>query len=270
MLIKVDCEIALTFPAPTPVVLMLHLHPSHAPLVRQAERLEVEPAVPISEYLDIYGNRCARVLAPAGQVVFRNGAVVENNGLPDPQDWSAVQHPVQELPDETLIYLLQSRYCEVDSDLKTTAWNLFGHLPAGWARVQAVCDYVHRHIRFDYQLARATRTALEGHCEQVGVCRDFTHLAVTLCRCLNIPARYCTGYLGDIGVPVNSAPMDVSAWFEVYLSGRWYTFDARHNIPRLGRLVMARGRDAADVPLTTTFGNNCLQWFNVGTVEVDS
>jgi transglutaminase-like putative cysteine protease len=219
--------------------------------------------------LDLYGNRCVRVLAPAGQVLFRNGAVVENDGLPDPQDWSAIQHPVQNLPDDTLIYLLQSRYCEVDSDLKATAWNLFGHLPAGWARVQGVCDYVHRHIIFDYQQARPTRTALEGHREQVGVCRDYTHLAITLCRCLSIPARYCTGYLGDIGVPVNPAPMDVSAWFEVYLGGRWHTFDARHNIPRIGRLVMARGRDASDVALTTTFGNNWLQWFRVGTVEVD-
>jgi transglutaminase-like putative cysteine protease len=268
MHIRVDCEITLEFPEPAAVVLMLSLHPSVVPAVRWGDQLAVEPAVPIWAYSDLYGNRCARVFVPAGQATFRHSAVVENSGLPDPQVWNAVQLRVQELPDSALLYLLASRYCEVDSELKETAWALFGKLPAGWPLVRAVCDFVHRHVRFDYLQARANRTALEVYRERVGVCRDFTHLAVTLCRCLNVPARYCTGYLGDIGVPADPAPMDVSAWFEVYLGGRWYTFDARHNVPRIGRVLVATGRDAADVALTTAFGVNRLAAFRVGTVEV--
>jgi transglutaminase-like putative cysteine protease len=268
MLIRVDCEIALGFPEPAAVVLMLALHPSVVPAVRGAERLEVEPAVPVRTYLDVYGNRCARVFVPAGRAVFRHAAVVQDAGLPDAQAWGAHHHPVQELPDNTLLFLLASRYCEVDSELKEAAWAMFGKLPAGWPLVRAVCDFVNRHVRFDYLQARANRTALEVFRERVGVCRDFTHLAVTLCRCLNVPARYCTGYLGDIGVPADPAPMDVSAWFEVYLGGRWYAADARHNVPRIGRVLVARGRDAADVALTTAFGVNQLEAFRVGTTEV--
>lgn len=166
-----------------------------------------------------------------------------------------------------LPFLLPSRYCEADR-LGPFAWSRFGQIPPGWGRVQAVCDYVHGHLRFNYEQARATRTALEAWEEGVGVCRDFTHLAITLCRCLNIPARYATGYLGDIGVPADPAPMDFSAWFEVWLGGRWFTFDARHNQRRIGRLVMARGRDAADCALTTTFGPHILRTFKVRTDEV--
>ncbi|WP_088256818.1 transglutaminase-like domain-containing protein [Fimbriiglobus ruber] len=268
MHIQVECEIALTFPEPAAVVLMLSLHPSIAPAARGSERLEVEPAVGLHRFADVYGNRCARVFVPAGQVVFRHFAVVENSGLPDPQVWDAYHHRVQELPDDALLFLLASRYCEVDSELKEAAWAMFGALPAGWPLVRAVCTFVHQHIRFDYQQARANRTALDVFRERVGVCRDFTHLAITLCRCLNVPARYCTGYLGDIGVPVAPEPMDVSAWFEVYLGGQWHTFDARHNVPRIGRVVVARGRDAADVAMTTAFGVNQLEWFRVGTIEV--
>ncbi|OAI54221.1 transglutaminase [Planctomycetaceae bacterium SCGC AG-212-F19] len=270
MHIKVDCEIALNFPKPAAVVFMLLLHPSVAPAVRTPERLEVDPDVPWSEYLDLYGNRCGRAFVPAGQVVFRNSAVVEDSGQPDPQVWNAYQHPVQELPHDALLFLLASRYCEVDSELKEIAWAIFGHLPAGWPLVQTICNFVNRHIRFDYNLARANRTALEVYRERVGVCRDFMHLAITLCRCLNVPARYCTGYLGDIGVPPVPMPMDFSAWFEVFLGGRWYAFDARNNVPRIGRILVARGRDAADVALTTAFGINQLQSFRVGTVEVSA
>ena len=268
MLLNVGCEIAFLLPAPTAMVLMLHLHPSIAARSRGSEHLRILPAVAVSEYIDLYGNRCARVFMPAGSVAFRHDATVEDDGKPDVQVRHAYQHPVQELPQETLVYLLASRYCEVDSELKQRAWEIFGRMPAGWALVQAICDYVNRHIRFDYQLARANRTALEVFRERVGVCRDFMHLAITFCRSLNVPARYCTGYLGDIGVPPAAAPMDFSAWFEVYLGGRWFAFDARNNTPRIGRILIARGRDAADVALTTTFGINTLQSFAVRTDEV--
>jgi transglutaminase-like putative cysteine protease len=268
MLLKVGCEIAFAIPVPTAIVLMLHLHPSIAARSRGSERLHVMPAVAVPEYIDLYGNRCVRVFVPAGGVVFRHDAIVDDDGQPDPQVWNAYQHPVQELPHDTLLFLLASRYCEVDSELKELAWTLFGRMPAGWPLVQAICDYVHSHIRFDYQLARANRTALEVYRERVGVCRDFMHLAITFCRCLNVPARYCTGYLGDIGVPPAAAPMDFSAWFEVFLAGRWFGFDARNNTPRIGRILIARGRDAADVALTTTFGLNQLRSFTVRTEAV--
>ena len=268
MLISVACEVGLTFTQPTALVWMLYLHPSIASWVRSPERLTVEPPVLVSEYTDYYGNRCGRALAPVGNFFIRNAAVVEDSGLPDHQDWGAYQHPVQELPDHALLFLLPSRYCEVDSELKDVAASTFGHLPAGWSLVRSVCDFVHNHVRFDYLQARANRTALDVYRERVGVCRDFTHLAVTLCRCLNVPARYCTGYLGDFGVPPADSPMDFSAWFEVFLGGRWHSFDARHNVPRIGRLLMAYGRDAADVALTTTFGASTLHTFQVGTVEL--
>lgn len=229
------------------------------------EFLQVDPYAQITQYIDAYGNLCSRMEVPAGRVSISNNAVVRDTGEPDPQNWSVRQHEVKELPHDVLVFLLASRYCEVDSELKEIAWNLFGKLPAGWSLVQAVCDYVHQRIRFDYLQARATRTALDAYREQVGVCRDFMHLAITLCRCLNIPARYCTGYLSDIGVTTAVGPMDFSAWFEVYLGNQWHTFDARNNTPRIGRILMARGRDAADVALTTTFGTNTLQSFKVWT-----
>ncbi len=270
MLIKVGCEIEFTYPNASAVVLMLYLHPSVAVKVRGPECLEVEPRVAVSQYTDIYGNRCGRLFTPAGKLKVSHQALVEDSGLVDAQAPNAIQHPVQTLPDNVLLYLLSSRYCEVDSELKETAWALFGHLPAGWPLVQSICNFVHQHVRFDYQQARANRTALDVYRERVGVCRDYMHLAITFCRCLNIPARYCTGYLGDIGVPRAASPMDFSAWFEVFLEGRWYAFDARNNIPRIGRILMARGRDAADVALTTTFGFNQLQSFKVWTDEVPS
>ena len=268
MLIKVGYEIAFESPAPVAMVLMLYLHPSRAMTIRKPERLTLAPALPVSEYFDAFGNRCGRVFAPAGGILLSNDAIVEDNGQPDPQIRDAIQHAVQDLPQEVLLFLLASRYCEVDSELKDFAWAQFGSTPAGWPRVQAICDFVHGHLRFDYLQARATRTALEGFRERVGVCRDFMHLAITLCRCMNIPARYCTGYLGDIGVPPVPDPMDFSAWFEAFLGGQWYAFDARHNAPRIGRILMARGRDAADTALTTTFGYNQLASFKVWTDEV--
>ena len=268
MLIRVGFEVAFDSPAPTPMLLMLYLHPSRAQTVRKAECLTVEPRVAIPEYIDSFGNRCGRAFVPAGRVVFRNDAIVDDCGLPDLQVRDAPQHNVQDLPSEVLMFLLASRYCEVDSELKEIAWRLFSRKPFGWARVQAICDFVNQHIRFDYLQARANRTARDVYYERVGVCRDYMHLAVTFCRCMNIPARYCTGYLGDIQVPRQPCPMDFSAWFEAYLGGQWYAFDARNNVPRVGRVLMARGRDAADVALTTTFGTNTLRSFNVWTDEV--
>jgi len=270
MLIKVDCEIGLKFPNPAAVVWMLNLHPSVWPSVRIHEKFEINPLVPVSEFNDIYGNRCGRAFVPAGLLTLRNSAIVENDGQPDEQAWGARHNQVHELPDNTLLFLLASRYCEVDSELKVWAWSQFGHLPAGWPLLRAVCDFVHGHVRFDYMQARNNRTAVEVFRERVGVCRDFMHLAITLCRCLNMPARYCTGYLGDIGVSADPAPMDFSAWFEVFLGDRWYAADARHNKPRIGRILVAHGRDAADVALTTAFGVNQLEVFRVGTAEVPS
>jgi transglutaminase-like putative cysteine protease len=268
MLIRVGCELAFTFPEPTALIAMLSLHPVRSPTIRKPEHLQFHPLVPVAEYFDTNGNRCTRAVVPAGRVVLSNDAIVEDCGLPDLQVWNAPQVNVQDLPQEVLVFLLASRYCEVDSELKDIAWNLFAKSPPGWSRVQAVCDFVHQHIRFDYMQARADRSAREVYRERTGVCRDYMHLAVTLCRCLNIPARYCTGYLGDIGVPLSPHPMDFSAWFEVYLGGQWYTFDARNNVPRIGRVLMARGRDAADVALTTTFGVNQLESFKVWTDDV--
>jgi transglutaminase-like putative cysteine protease len=267
MLIRSGYDIIFEYPAPTPVIAMLYMHPSRDPSVRQSDYLLVDPQVKISGYTDGFGNRCARMIAPAGQLRLWNQAVVEDNGQPDRQRTEAAEHEIHDLPDETLSFLIASRYCEVDRMLDI-AWQLFGNTPKGWGRVQSVCDFVNQHIHFDYLQARSTRTAYEAYQERVGVCRDFTHLAVTLCRCLNIPARYCTGYLGDIGVPPSQDPMDFSAWFEAYLGGKWHTFDARNNTPRIGRILMARGRDAADVALLTAFGMSRLDRFTVWSDEV--
>ncbi|HEY1064484.1 MAG TPA: transglutaminase family protein, partial [Pirellulales bacterium] len=239
MLIRAGCELAFDYPAPTPVVLMLNLHPSRATSIRTPESLLADPIIPMLGYNDFYGNRCARVLAPAGRVVYRHSVVVEDDGQPDPANWLVHQHTIQELPDDVMLYLLASRYCEVDTDLKDIAWQLFGHLPAAWPLVQGICNFVHQHIKFDYMQARANRTAREVYHERTGVCRDFTHLAITFLRCLNVPARYCTGYLGDICVPPVDAPMDFSAWLEVFLGGQWWTFDPRNNVPRVGRILIA-------------------------------
>jgi transglutaminase-like putative cysteine protease len=268
MQIHVGYEMAFRFPQPTAMMVILYVHPSRAGTIQSPERFEVEPRVPVSTYIDTFGNRCGRLFVPSGRVVLRNEATVKDSGQPDPQAWDALQHNVQDLPDDVLLFLLASRYCEVDSELKDVAGSLFQSTPPGWSRVQSICNFVFQHIRFDYMQARANRTALEAFRERIGVCRDYAHLAITLCRCMNIPARYCTGYLGDIGVPPSRDPMDFSAWFEAYLGGAWHTFDARNNIPRIGRVLMARGRDAADAALTTTFGVNQLETFTVWTHQI--
>jgi transglutaminase-like putative cysteine protease len=267
MLIKVGFDLVFDVPAPTPVMFLLYLHPSRLATVRQPEKFAVEPAMKVHEFLDVFGNRCGFVHAPAGKLRFTSDAIVRDSGLPDPYQKDARQHPVEELPAEVLQFLLASRYCEVDR-MQDIAWDLFGKLPPGWDKVQAVVDWVHHHIEFGYGHARPTKTAFDVYEEKKGVCRDFMHLTITLLRCLNIPARYATGYLGDIGVPAAPFPMDFSAWLEVYLGGKWWTFDARHNKPRIGRVLMARGRDAVDVALTTSFGPTTLEKFEVWTDEV--
>jgi transglutaminase-like putative cysteine protease len=225
-----------------------------------------EPAVDLHRYEDMFGNVCTRLVAPAGGITLSSDFIIRDNGATDPVAPDAIQHPVADLPDEALIYLLGSRYCETDR-LSDIAWSLFGRGATGWGRVQSIVDFVHGHIRFDYQQARPTRGAYEAYVEQVGVCRDYAHLAIAFCRCMNIPARYCTGYLGDIGVPL-TPPMDFSAWFEVYLGGRWYVFDARNRVPRIGRALIARGRDATDVAITTSFGRLDLVSFEVTALEL--
>ena len=272
MHIKIGFDIELAITSPMAIIYLLHVHSSRRGDLLFPDIVNIEPGLLADGYLDVFGNQCGRVNAFSGvsQVRFHSESVIRDSGLPDEVNWPAWQHDPTDLPPETLQFLLPSRYCEVDSELLNFAWNQFGNTVMGWARVQAICDFVHGHLRFDYSAARATRTALEGWRERTGVCRDFTHLAVTLCRCMNLPARYCTGYLGDIGIPPVPYPMDFSAWFEVFLGGRWYTFDARHNTPRIGRVLMARGRDAGDVPLTMAFGQNSLRKFQVITCEVDS
>jgi len=267
MLIRLGYDIEFEIPQDTPVVAMLHIHPSRVQDLHEPDRLSIEPRVPHSQYVDVFGNRCTKFLAPAGVLRLYNSTLIEDSGERDPVNRMAREIPVENLPEDILMYLLASRYCEVDL-LTDTAARLFGALPRGWGRVQAVCDWVHEQVTFGYQHARSTRTALEVLHEKVGVCRDFQHLAIALCRCLNIPARYATGYLGDIGVPAVPCPMDFSAWFEVYLEDRWWTFDARHNTPRIGRVLMATGRDAADVAITTSFGSAYLKKFEVVTDEV--
>jgi transglutaminase-like putative cysteine protease len=267
MRIHVGFEMIYDCPQPTPMIFNLSVHFTRVSDLVGRDDLVVEPPIPMTAYRDGFGNGCTRVVAPKGRTRLSADTLVNDTGLADVIVAGAQQIPVPELPVDTLVFLLGSRYCETDQ-LSETAWNLFGQAPTGWGRVQAICDYVYRHIRFDYANARATRTALEAFNEGTGVCRDFTHLAVAFCRCMNIPARYCTGYLGDIGVPPVDDPMDFSAWFEVFLGGQWHTFDARHNTPRIGRVLIARGRDAADVALSNSFGPATLTSFKVWTDEV--
>ena len=267
MLIKIGYDIAYEVSAPTPMLLMLHVHPERMKDLRTPERLITDPEVEVENYTDSFGNRCAKIIAPPGLIRLFSDAIIEDNGLPEPVFPNAEQHPVQELPLDVLPYLLSSRYCEVEK-LNETAWQLFGTTPPGWPRVQAICDWVHNHVTFGYEFARDDRTAWEVLQEGRGVCRDFMHLALTFCRCLNIPARYATGYLGDIGVPPVPEPMDFSAFFQAYLGGRWHPFDARHNERRIGRVAMGYGRDAVDVALTTTFGKHVLRKFQVWTDEL--
>lgn len=265
MLIRAGYDIGFGTDHALPMLASLSVHPSRNKDLRTAQRIMTTPDVPIYDYLDSFGNFCTRLTIPAGGIAISCGFVIEDPFLPDEVAPDACLQPIEEIPDEVILYLLGSRYCETDL-LSETAWANFGGL-SGWSLVQAIVTYAHERIRFDYKTARPDKTAWEVHEERVGVCRDYAHLAIALCRCMNVPARYCTGYMGDMDLPELVGDMDFSAWFEAYLDGRWYVFDARHNYPRRGRILMARGRDATDVALTNTFGRATLTRFQVYTDE---
>ena len=267
MQIRVGFEMAYECPQATPMILALSIHYSRAADLVRPDHLMTSPSVPVTSYRDMFGNWCSRLVAPEGRFVISADALVHDSGVADVVMPQLAQTPVERLPESTLVFLLGSRYCETDQ-LSQMAWQLFGTGPTGWQRVQAICDFVHGHIEFGYHHARRTRTAWEAYTERRGVCRDFAHLAITFCRCMNIPARYCTGYLGDIHVVPEPGPMDFAGWFEAFLGDRWYTFDARNNTPRIGRVLIARGRDASDVALSSAFGPNTLTSFRVWTDEV--
>src|SRR5271156_5634619 len=267
MLIQVGYELVFDCPQETPMILMVNVHYSRASDLVTPDLLTTDPHTPFTAYRDGFGNWCTRILAPVGRICLKSTGVVRDSAKPDVLTPSAQQHALQDLPEESLVFLLGSRYCETDL-LSWEAWSRFGQITPGWSRVQAICDFVHNHIAFDYQRARSTRTAWEAFNERVGVCRDFAHLAIALCRCMNIPARYCTGYLGDMGTPPPYGVPDLAAWIEFYIGGAWYIFDPRNNVPRIGRVLIARGRDAADVAIATTFGPNKLESFKVWTDEV--
>ncbi|PVB62080.1 transglutaminase family protein [Labrenzia sp. 011] len=266
MRISLGCRLSYQFPQATPIIAMLNVHYSRFGDLERPDYLTTSPSVPLESYRDGFGNWCTRLVAPPGAFTLTTDGIIRDLGQPDPTSPGASQHAVQDLPFETLVYLLGSRYCDTDL-LSDEAWRLFERTPLGWARVQAICDYVHQHVTFGYEHARATRTASQTLAEGRGVCRDFTHLAISFCRCMNIPARYCTGYLSDIGEPLPHPPGDFAAWMEVYLDGQWWMFDPRNNVPRYARVLIAHGRDASDVPLTQTFGNNTLTEFKVWTEE---
>jgi transglutaminase-like putative cysteine protease len=267
MLIQVGYELVFDCAQSTPMILMVNVHYSRASDIVKPDFLLTEPETPFTAYRDGFGNWCTRLVAPMGRICLRSNGVVRDSAQPDVVTPSAQQHALQDLPEDTLVFLLGSRYCETDL-LSNAAWAQFGQSTPGWSRVQAICDFVHNHIAFDYQRARPTRTAWEAFNEGAGVCRDYAHLAIALCRCMNIPARYCTGYLGDMGTLPPYGVGDFAAWFEVYLGGTWHTFDPRNNVPRIGRILIARGRDAADVAIATTFGQNRLDSFKVWTDEI--
>jgi transglutaminase-like putative cysteine protease len=266
MLIRLGYDIQLELSMPMTVVAVLNVHPSRAKELRELDEIQISPEAEQERYLDSFGNVCTTIQAPRGSLRLFNSTLIEDSGEPDPVDWSAPQLPIADLPKNTLQFLRASRYCEVDR-LSDLAWQLFGNTKPGWPRAQAICDWVHNYIAFGYHYARATKTAVDAYNERQGVCRDFQHLAIALCRAMHIPARYATGYLGDIGVPPGG-PMDFSAWYEVYLGDRWWPFDARNHVPRIGRILMATGRDAADVAITTSFGVSWLNRFSVVTEEV--
>jgi len=264
--IRAGYELIYDCPAPVTMLMMINLHRSREPDLLTPQTISFSPGVTANTYEDRYGNIATLLTAPEGRLIVSADFMVHDSGAPDDKDPYAVQHEISELPGDVLTFLLGSRYCETDR-LSDTAWSLFGHIPPGYGRVKAILDFVHNHIRFDYQLARSTRSAWEAYQEGVGVCRDYAHLALTFCRCMNIPARYCTGYMGDIGVPY-VPPMDFSGWFEVFLGGRWWTCDARHNVQRIGRILMGVGRDATDVAISNSFGRAILNGFLVITDQV--
>ena len=269
MRIRAGYEISYDCPQPTPMILQVSVHPSRMPDLISWDGLQIDPLIPANTYHDSFGNFCHVIRAPAGRLTLSTDFLVQHSGELDEVVPGAEQHPLEELPVDALIFLLGSRYCETDR-LSDTAWSLFGHVPKGWPLVQAICDYAHERIKFGYEHASPNKTAFDAFTEQRGVCRDYAHLAITLCRCMNVPARYCTGYLGDMGTEPPYGPGDFAAWFEAFLGGRWYTFDPRNNVPRLGRILMARGRDATDVAIVTSFGPCTLAAFKVITEEVTS
>lgn len=269
MKFRVGYELDYHFPQVTPVIMVLNTHYTRVSDLERPDHIVITPSVPISGYRDGFGNWCSRILAPSGNMRIAADTVIKDGGLPDPVVLDAAQIPVHELPEEALVFLLGSRYCDSDRMLDL-AWSLFGHTHPGWARIQAICDFVHQRIVFGYEHARVSRTASEAYEDRRGVCRDYTHLAISFCRALNIPARYCTGYLSDVGTPLPYPPGDFAAWFEAYLGGQWHMFDPRNNTPRIGRVLIARGRDAADVAITTTFGPNTLNSFRVWMDEAGS
>lgn len=266
MLIRLGYDIELELSIPMTVIAVLNVHPSRSKDLREPDEIQICPPSTYEKYTDCFGNICTIIAAPQGPLRLAGSTLIEDAGNPDPTDEQARQIAISDLPKETLQFLLASRYCEVDR-LSDVAWQLFGNTPPGWARAQAICDWVHQYVTFGYHFARPTKTALDVYNERQGVCRDFQHLAITLCRAMHIPARYATGYLGDIGVPV-AGEMDFSAWYEVYLGDRWWPFDARNHKPRIGRVLMATGRDAADVAITTSFGTSWLNRFSVVSDEV--
>lgn len=267
MQIRIGYELIYQCPQPTPMILTLHVHYTRTQDIVEPDHLTTAPQVPIRLYRDSFGNLCSRIVAPQGRIRIAATGLLNDSGLADAVVPQAQQHAVQDLPEETLLFLLGSRYCETDR-LAEFAWSYFANAPLGWGRVQAVCDFVHQHISFGYEHANPTMTAWQVFNDRRGVCRDYAHLAITLCRCLNIPARYCTGYLSDIGIPPPYGVMDFAGWFEAYLGGAWHTFDPRNNMPRIGRVLIAQGRDAADAAISTTFGPNTLESFKVWTDEV--
>jgi len=267
MQLRIGYELIYSFPQPTPIILVMNVHDSRASDLIVPDCLTTEPAIPITGYRDGFGNQCHRALAPAGRLRLTADGVIRDSGKPDEVVTDAWQDPVQDLPEDSLVFLLGSRYCETDL-LSQAAWQLFGGTTPGYPRVHAICDYVNRHIAFNYQNARPTRSAAEAFNERTGVCRDYAHLAIAFCRSMNIPARYCTGYLGDVGTPPPFPPGDFAAWFEAWIGGRWHVFDPRNNVPRMSRVLMARGRDASDVAIATTFGPNFLESFRVWTDEI--
>lgn len=269
MLIRAGYEIRFETEQSTPMLAVLSIHPSRNKDLRTPSRVHSTPNVAMYDYTDGFGNTCSRFTIPSGGVILSTSFVIEDDGAVDVRAPDGVQTPIERLPDNVLVYLLGSRYCETDR-LMQAAWAQFGSFASARDRVEAIVDYVHSHIEFGYEHARPDKTAWNGYQERKGVCRDFAHLAITLCRCMNIPARYCTGYLGDIGIPPVDAPMDFSAWFDVFIGDGWYTYDARHNEPRMGRILMARGRDATDTALTTAFGTALLTGFAVHADEVGS
>jgi len=263
MKLRVGYEMVYSCSQATPMLLMLNTHSSHVNNILVPDRLIVDPPVPLSQYYDSFGNLCSRLVTPSQDYLkLSTEALLDVLDTPEVPPADGRQHPVDELPSDCLQFLLGSRYCETEL-LSNVAWQMFGHLPPGRGRVQAICDYAHRHIKFDYKQARPTKTSFQAHQESVGVCRDYAHLAVTLCRAMNIPARYCAGYISDVNLPPPYATQDFCAWFEAYLGGSWQTFDPRNNAPRTGRVLMARGRDATDVALSITFGPAALVKFSV-------